>query len=85
MAKNKKKDFEGFPILNFTEIDLTSVKEEKFEDSELNYIDADQFGNCKDIDKFIMVMNASSSLPPNAYLTNATSQIHYLADQVKIE
>jgi len=82
MAKNKKKDFEGFPILNFTEIDLTSVKEEKFEDSELNYIDANQFGNCKDIDKFIMVMNASSSLPPNAYLTNATSQIHYLADQV---
>jgi hypothetical protein len=81
MSRNTKK-IEGFSILNFTEIPLNSVKETKFEDSELIYIDANKFRVCTDTEKFTMVKNASSNIPQDAYLTNATNQINYLADQV---
>jgi len=80
-----KKTTEGlFPILDFTQIDLTRVRLEKYEDDELFYIDAKLFMNQENgsTQKNNMVMRASSNLPEVPHLTNASSQIHYLADQI---
>jgi hypothetical protein len=79
-----KKTTEGlFPILDFTQIDLTRVRLEKYEDDELFYIDAKLFMiQEKSTEKNNMVMRASSNLPEVPHLTNASSQIHYLADQI---
>jgi hypothetical protein len=86
MPPKTKKNTEGlsFPILDFTEIDLTRVRLEKYEDDELFYVDAKLFMNQLNgsAEKFNMVMAASSNLPEVPHLTNANSQIHYLADQI---
>jgi hypothetical protein len=84
-AKTKPKTSEGlFPILDFTKIDLTRVRLEKYEEDELFYVDAKLFMNQEkgSAEKFNMVMRASSNLPEEPHLTNAHSQIHYLADQI---
>jgi len=75
----------SFPILDLTETDLTRVREEEYEDNELRYVDAKEFmnyGDKKKEEKYRMVREASSSLPADPYLSNAGSQIHYLADQI---
>ena len=87
MSRNTKakKTTDGlFPILDFTEIDLTRVRLEKYEDDELFYVDAKLFMSHVNgsTEKFNMVMRASSNLPEVPHLTNANSQIHYLADQI---
>jgi hypothetical protein len=82
MSKLPKQN-EGFSILNITERTLSSVRETKFEDSELIYIDANKFRDCSnDGEKYLMVKSASSNIPPEARLSVATQQINYLADQV---
>ena len=80
-----KKNEDLVKIINVTEISEGEVREEKFEDDELKYIDPIEFRKATEKERINLVLQASSNIPDNApdnALSKATNQIFYLANQI---